>query len=120
MKKDIQPKTFTEAVVTCACGNTFTTISTLQTIKVDICSACHPFFTGQRRFIDTERRIDKFTKKQHLAEEKKKATQDLKATKAAKKAPVKSAPTPKKSVKEMLEDFKKEEVTPAAPVTETK
>ena len=107
MKKDIHPKLHTDCVVTCACGSTFTTISTLPTIQVEICSACHPFFTGQRRFVDTERRIDKFTKKLQLAEEKKKTATELKASKAKKKAeePIKA----KKTVREILDDFKKED-----------
>ena len=108
MKKEIHPKLYEEAKVTCACGNTFTTISTLPTIQVEICSACHPFYTGQRRFVDTERRIDKFTKKAKLAETIKKTTQDAKKVKAAKKV---AAKTPKKeqTVKEMLDQIKAEE-----------
>jgi len=107
MKKDIHPKLHIDCVVTCACGNTFVTTSTLPTISVEICSACHPFFTGQRRFIDTERRIDKFTKKLHLAQEKKQQATDLKATKLKKKLqePAKA----NRTVREILEDFKKED-----------
>jgi large subunit ribosomal protein L31 len=108
MKKGIHPKLNTECVVTCACGNTFTTISTLPSIQVEICSACHPFFTGQRKFIDTERRIDKFTKKLHLAEEKKQKADELKAAKAKKKTGT-QAIKENKSVKEILEDLKSED-----------
>jgi large subunit ribosomal protein L31 len=108
MKKDIHPKIYEECVVTCACGAKFTTISTLPAITVEMCSACHPFYTGQRRFIDTERRIDKFTKKAKLAEEKKLSVE---AHKKSKEAVKKSAKTPKKeqSVKEMLDKIKTEE-----------
>jgi large subunit ribosomal protein L31 len=109
MKKAIHPKLNTECVVTCACGNSFTTISTLSTIQVEICSACHPFFTGQRKFVDTERRIDKFTKKLHLAEEKKQKADELKASKAAKKKVAAEPSKEKKSVKEILEDLKHED-----------
>jgi large subunit ribosomal protein L31 len=92
MKKDIQPKIYTEAVVTCACGSKFTTISTLPSISVDICSSCHPFYTGQRRFVDTERRIDKFNKKILKAEEKKKEVAVIKKAKEARnKAAAKTA-----------------------------
>jgi large subunit ribosomal protein L31 len=68
MKKDIHPQTKSDINVTCACGNSFTTISTLEEIKVEICSACHPFFTGQQKFVDTEGRIEKFQKKMAMAQ----------------------------------------------------
>ena len=71
MKKDIHPQVNNDCVVTCACGNQFTTTSTLPSINVDICSNCHPFFTGQQKFIDTEGRIDKFQKKAKQMKEKK-------------------------------------------------
>ncbi|HNS71175.1 MAG TPA: 50S ribosomal protein L31 [bacterium] len=108
MKKDIHPKLYKECVVTCACGNTFTTISALPSISVEICSACHPFYTGQRRFVDTERRIDKFTKKAKIAEEKKKSTEEHRKNKESKKV---SSKTPRKeqTVKEMLDKIKSEE-----------
>lgn len=63
MKTKIHPKYYTDAKVTCACGNTFTTGSTLPEIKVDICSACHPFFTGEMKFVDTQGRVEKFQAK---------------------------------------------------------
>ena len=59
MKANIHPKTH-QATVTCACGNTFTTESTLESIHVEICSACHPFFTGKQKFIDTAGRVERF------------------------------------------------------------
>ena len=62
MKKDIHPK-YMECTVVCACGNTFKTRSTMAKIEVEICSACHPFFTGKQKYIDTEGRIEKFKKK---------------------------------------------------------
>ena len=62
MKKDIHPKYF-ETTVTCGCGNTFTTRSTRKELKVDICNACHPFYTGRVKFVDTEGRIKKFESK---------------------------------------------------------
>lgn len=78
MKKDIHPKVHTNCVVTCACGNTFTTISTLPSIAVDICSACHPLFTGQQKLIDTEGRIDKFQKRMKKAQPKKEKKESVK------------------------------------------
>jgi len=62
MKKDIHPQTY-RAVVKCACGATFETISTKPEISVDICSNCHPFFTGKQKLVDTGGRIDKFNKR---------------------------------------------------------
>lgn len=62
MKADIHPK-YVECRVSCACGNKFTTKSTRQEIKVDICSECHPFFTGAQKFVDTAGRVDKFLKR---------------------------------------------------------
>ena len=73
VKKDIHPKVFDDAVVTCACGNSFVTMSTLPQIKVEICSNCHPFYTGTAKFIDTEGRIEKFAKKVKQRYEKKKS-----------------------------------------------
>ncbi len=64
MKKDIHPKFYPDAVVTCACGNTWTTGSTRKEIKTEICSSCHPFFTGQQqRIIDIEGQVDRFYKR---------------------------------------------------------
>ncbi len=62
MKKDIHPK-YGPAVVQCACGNVVETRSTKERIQVEICSACHPFFTGRQKLIDTAGRIDRFKKK---------------------------------------------------------
>ncbi|MBI9051932.1 MAG: 50S ribosomal protein L31 [Anaerolineaceae bacterium] len=61
MKKDIHPEYFTDATVTCACGNTWQTGSTKKAIRTEICSKCHPFFTGQQqRLIDIEGQVDRF------------------------------------------------------------
>ncbi len=65
MKKDLHPNVV-ECTVSCACGNTFTTKSTKETIRVDICNECHPFFTGSERQVDTAGRIDKFKKRYAL------------------------------------------------------
>lgn len=63
MKASIQPKWYLEAKVICACGNTFTTGSTLPEIHVDVCYACHPFYTGQMKFVDSAGRVDAFKAK---------------------------------------------------------
>lgn len=60
MKAEIHPEYHTEAVVRCACGNSWTTGSTAQEIRTDVCAACHPFFTGEQRIVDTEGRVDRF------------------------------------------------------------
>ena len=62
MKTDIHPQTY-NAVVKCACGATFETISTKPEINVDICSNCHPFYTGKQKLVDTGGRVDKFNKR---------------------------------------------------------
>ena len=62
MKEGIHP-VYKEAKVICACGETFTTRSTKQTIHVDICSKCHPFFTGKQKIVDAEGRVQKFQRK---------------------------------------------------------
>jgi large subunit ribosomal protein L31 len=63
MKKNLHPTYYPEAKVTCSCGNTFVTGSTLAEIKTEICSACHPFYTGKQKLLDTARRVEKFTAK---------------------------------------------------------
>jgi len=64
MKKEIHPKYFTKAKVTCACGNSFETGSTKENLKIEICSNCHPFFTGKQKLVDTSGRVEKFAAKQ--------------------------------------------------------
>ena len=74
MKTDIHPE-YATATVKCACGNTFQTRSTASEIHTDICSACHPFFTGKQKLIDTAGRVDKFEKKYKVQRAAKKAAQ---------------------------------------------
>lgn len=68
MKKDIHPK-YQEATVTCACGNTFQTRSTVNNIKVELCSKCHPFFTGKQKLVDSAGRVEKFRRKYNIPED---------------------------------------------------
>jgi large subunit ribosomal protein L31 len=86
MKQGIHPQYFDDCQVTCACGNKFTTGSTIAKIDIDVCSKCHPFFTGQQKFVDIKGRIDKFNEKMA----KGKANTAAKAAKKAAKAPKKS------------------------------
>ena len=67
MKKGIHPNWTHQAQVTCSCGHTFTVGSTKDTLEVDICSKCHPFFTGEMKFVDRQGRVDKFMKKMQAA-----------------------------------------------------
>ena len=67
MKENIHPE-FQMADVTCACGNKFKVGSTKPQLRVDICSECHPFFTGKQKLVDTAGRVDKFKKKYGLAD----------------------------------------------------
>lgn len=63
MKKETHPKYYPNCKVTCVCGNTFTTGSTEPEIKVELCSACHPFYTGKQKLVDSARRVEKFEAK---------------------------------------------------------
>lgn len=63
MKKDIHPNYNPECKVSCVCGNTFLTGSTVSEIKVELCSACHPFYTGKQKLVDSARRVEKFENK---------------------------------------------------------
>jgi large subunit ribosomal protein L31 len=60
MKKNIHPQYYPKAKAVCACGNTFTVGATKEKIEVEICSACHPFFTGKEKLVDTAGRVEKF------------------------------------------------------------
>lgn len=98
MKDKIHPKYYPQCKVTCTCGNTFTTGSTKPEIGVEICHKCHPFFTGEMRFVDTQGRVEKFQAKQAAAKAlgyiKKKDRQAAKARKENQKP---------RTIKEMLE-----------------
>jgi large subunit ribosomal protein L31 len=63
MKQGIHPTYYPEATVICACGNTWTTGSTRKVINTDVCSKCHPFYTGEQRIVDTEGQVDRFYRK---------------------------------------------------------
>ena len=96
MKTGIHPQYYPEAVVTCACGNKFTTGSTKPSILTDVCSACHPLYTGQMKFVDAQGRVEKFQAK-------------MTASSSYRKKPKKSAfrsDAAQKTLKEMLTEAK--------------
>lgn len=68
MKKDIHPKYYPNAKITCACGAAFSVGSTQESIHVEVCSNCHPFYTGKEKLMDTAGRVDKFKKRMAAAE----------------------------------------------------
>jgi large subunit ribosomal protein L31 len=83
MKKEIHPE-YREVVVTCGCGNSFKTRSAAKQIRVEICSACHPFYTGKQKFVDTAGRVEKFQRKYNWANRKEGQTTAPPASKSAK------------------------------------
>lgn len=103
MKKDIHPQVYNDTNVTCVCGNKFVTSSTLKSITVEICSACHPFYTGQQKFVDTEGRIEKFAKKAKLTATKK---EESKGKVSKKRKNGKGQEETKSSLKDLLKQAK--------------
>jgi large subunit ribosomal protein L31 len=69
MKENIHPKYYPEATVTCACGNSWTTGATQESIRTDVCSACHPFYTGEQRIVDTAGQVERFMRRLEKREE---------------------------------------------------
>jgi large subunit ribosomal protein L31 len=82
MKEKIHPNWFPEAVVTCAsCGTTWVTGSTAESIRTDICSNCHPFYTGEQRIVDTEGQVDRFMKRLQVRDNKRAEVEEREASK---------------------------------------
>lgn len=102
MKKSIHPQWYNDAKVTCACGNTFTVGATKPEIRVEICAKCHPFYTGEMKYVDTLGRVERFQQKQKAAAAK--AT--VLAEKKKKKAEKERALREQKSLKDMLMGLK--------------
>ncbi len=96
MKQAIHPQFYPNATVICQCGNTFTTGSTQEVIRVELCSKCHPFYTGEQRFVDSKSKIQRFQQKQQAAAQ-------YVAKKKEKQAPKNEGP---KTLREMLEALK--------------
>ena len=139
MKKDIHPD-YVECKVTCSCGNTFITRSTKSEIKVDLCNGCHPFYTGQQKFVDTGGRVQRFQDKfgaaseatfereaqkkearrlaQEAADEKRKAERAAKAEEKAQRAAEYAAKAAKLPKAEEVEEAAAEAVEAAEEVAE--
>lgn len=88
MKTDIHPTYYPEAKVTCACGNSWTTGSTVEEIHTDVCSQCHPFFTGEQRIVDTEGQVDRFYKKLQARQEYLEEKDAVEAAKISPEVPI--------------------------------
>lgn len=99
MKANIHPKFYPQAQVICVCGNRFTTGSTQEIVHVELCSNCHPFYTGQQKFVDSGSLIKKFQNKQQTAEKYK----QKKVKKTEEKKKIQEAP---KTLREMLMGLK--------------
>lgn len=80
-KANIHPKWFSEANVICACGNTWKTGATQPELRTDICSACHPFYTGEQRIVDTEGQVDRFMKRLQVREDRRAEVEAREASK---------------------------------------
>ena len=98
MKSNIHPQWFNDATVTCACGNTFTVGATKPQIRIEICSKCHPFFTGEMKFVDSLGRVDKFQHKQKAAAAQAQKLADKKKKKEEREVNLRNP----KSLKDML------------------
>jgi len=88
MKKGIHPKYYPNAKIVCACGNVIETGATVSEMRVEICSACHPFYTGKKKLVDTTGRVDRFKKLAEKAVLKKEAKKKMEEAKKAKKTKV--------------------------------
>jgi large subunit ribosomal protein L31 len=99
MKKDIHPD-YKEALVTCGCGNSFKTRSTRDKIAVEVCSNCHPFYTGKQKFVDTAGMVERFQKKWK--------------SEAAQKAQAIANPPPKKTMAQKIQQMQRSQQTIAA------
>lgn len=99
MKTAIHPQYFEKAQVICVCGNRFTVGSTQEVIHVELCSNCHPFYTGEQRFVDTASRIQKFQKKQEVGVH-------YVSKKTKRLAEAKKKDTTPQTLREMLESLK--------------
>ncbi|MFQ5593568.1 MAG: 50S ribosomal protein L31 [Anaerolineae bacterium] len=106
MRDGIHPEWHPEAKVTCACGNTFTTGATQPEIRTDVCSACHPFFTGEQRIVDTAGQVERFMRR---LEKGKAVRSDAKAQREA----ARDKQDGKKKIKVVFEDQEQETPEPA-------
>lgn len=109
MKQGIHPEWYPEAKVTCACGNTFVTGATQPEIRTDVCSACHPFFTGEQRIVDTAGQVERFMRRLEKG-------QAVRADARAQQAASRERQEGKKKIKVVFED--QERTTPAPATAE--
>lgn len=108
MKKDIHPNYNEKVEVTCVCGNSFTTGSTKEEIKVEICSNCHPFYTGKQKLVDTAQRVEKFKAKLDAQKEASKTRKGKKAKKQAQAEKQENASTGSAQKKNGLDSLKED------------
>jgi large subunit ribosomal protein L31 len=88
VKANIHPTWYPEARVTCACGNSWTTGSTIPAISTDVCSNCHPFYTGEQRIVDTEGQVDRFMKRLRAREDRIQAVETATVRRSAMDLPI--------------------------------
>ncbi|OGE30759.1 50S ribosomal protein L31 [Candidatus Daviesbacteria bacterium RIFCSPHIGHO2_02_FULL_36_13] len=105
MKANIHPNWIADAKISCACGNTFTTGSTIPEIKVELCNACHPFFTGTAKFVDTLGQVERFQKK---TEESKLKIEERKKILENRKSRVQDKKGDRPSLKDLLMQARKQ------------
>lgn len=108
MRANIHPNWYQDAKVICACGNVFTTGSTVPEIRVDICSNCHPFFTGQAKLVDTLGQVEKFTKAKEASKVKQAERAEILKSRVDK---VKVAREEKPTLKDLLMRARKKAVS---------
>ncbi|MBN1915377.1 50S ribosomal protein L31 [Candidatus Dojkabacteria bacterium] len=106
MKTDVHPKYNSEVTVTCSCGNTFKTGSTVESIKVELCYNCHPFYTGKQRIVDTENLVKKFEEKAKSAQKEKSALKKEKLQKRRKSKVTEIKAGEALTLKDMLKQYK--------------
>jgi large subunit ribosomal protein L31 len=103
MKADIHPKYYPDAKLICACGNVITAGSTVPEIRIELCSKCHPFYTGKQKLIDTARRVEKFQERTAAKSTKVGVSLGRKA-KAVKRAAIKQAKKARKTPEKLSEE----------------
>ena len=116
MKKDIHPKYYPEAKVICACGNTWTTGSTQEVIRTEMCSVCHPFFTGEQRIVDTAGQVDRFQRRKERADKMAQEKASRRSAKEKKEGAIFEFVTEEKKPKPEVAPVEAQPVPEVAPV----
>jgi large subunit ribosomal protein L31 len=104
MKEKLHPEWYAQANVVCACGNTWTTGATVPEIRTDICSACHPFYTGEQRIVDTEGQIDRFIRKLQVRDTKRTEAEQRAASKTPLAFPIDQLELNSRSIKTLADN----------------